>query len=108
MSLISSSQPVQSVPETKPVTTKAPVQEEKPVKKEEVKEEEEEMDMGGLFDWFWNKIILNLHTFIYFNLIHQLIIYFGSNEHQIEWMALNGLLLIIFFVKICKMALKKS
>lgn len=50
MGLISSSQPAQSVPETKPVTTKAPVQEEKPVKKEEVKEEEEEMDMGGLFD----------------------------------------------------------
>lgn len=54
MSLLSSSQPAESVPEVKGVTTKAPVKEEKAAKKEEPKEEEEDVGMGGLFDWFWN------------------------------------------------------
>lgn len=49
LSLLASSKPVESVPETK-TTTKAPVKEEKPAKKEEPKEEEEDGGMGGLFD----------------------------------------------------------
>lgn len=56
LSLITSSQPAQSVPEVKATTTKAPVKEEKKPVKEEPKEEEEEGGMGGLFDWLWENI----------------------------------------------------